>query len=118
VNDDGPGRAQGFPSIAVRQLFWIPVVEVAWEDCRLAPVENLAYDVFHSRLLGGRRASRARNTRVSDASSTQDGVSTGERTGLAANPGGLVFAVWTDRRDRTATTDGEDDVYGSRIGAW
>jgi hypothetical protein len=55
---------------------------------------------------------------VTDVSSTQDGVSTGDRTGLAANPSGLIFAVWTDRRDKTSTGDGEDDVYGSRIAPW
>jgi len=115
VNDDGPGRAQGFPSLAVRRLGHFPILEVVWEDSRLAPVGNLAYDIFHSRLLPGRWSSWSCNRRVTDVSSTQDGVSTGERTGLAANHSGLIFAVWTDRRDKASTSDGEDDVYGSRI---
>ncbi len=117
VNDDGPGRAQGFPSLAARRAGRFPIVEVVWEDSRLAPVANFAYDIFHSRLTPGRLFSWSINRRVTDESSTQDGGSTGERTGLAANHSGLVFAVWTDRRDKTSTADGEDDVYGSRI-AW
>lgn len=115
VNDDGPGRAQGFPSLAVRRHGHSHILEVVWEDSRLAPVGNLAYDIFHSRLLPERWSSWSCNRRVTDVSSTQDGVSTGERTGLAANHSGLIFAVWTDRRDKASTSDGEDDVYGSRI---
>ena len=118
VNDDGPGRAQGFPSLAVRRLGPFPILEVVWEDSRLAPAGNLAYDIFHSRLLPGPWFSWSRNRRVTDVSSTQDGVSTGDRTGLAANPSGLIFAAWTDRRDKVSTGDGEDDVYGSRIAPW
>ena len=118
VNDDGLGRAQGFPSLAVRHLGHFPILEVVWEDSRLAPAGNLAYDIFHSRLLPGRWFSWSCNRRVTDASSTQGGVSTGERTGLAANQSGLVFAVWADRRDKVSTDDGEDDVYGSRIAPW
>ena len=115
VNDDGPGRAQGFPSLAVRRKGHSPILEVVWEDSRLAPVGNLVYDIFHSRLLPERWFSWSCNRRVTDVSSTQDAVSTGERTGLAANHSGLIFAVWTDRRDKASTSDGEDDVYGSRI---
>ena len=115
VNDDGPGRAQGFPSLALRRLGIFPILEVVWEDSRLASAGNLVYDIFHSRLLPGRWFSWSGNRRVTDVSSTQDAASTGERTGLAANHSGLVFAVWTDRRDKATTGDGEDDVYGSRI---
>ena len=118
VNDDGSGRAQGFPSLAVRRVGPFPILEVVWEDSRLAPAGNLAYDIFHSRLLPGRWFSWSCNRRVTDVSSTQDGVSTGDRTGLAANPSGLIFAVWTDRRDKASTGDGEDDVHGSRIAPW
>jgi hypothetical protein len=118
VNDDGPGRAQGFPSLAVHRLGCFPALEVIWEDSRLAPADNLAYDIFHSRLLPAWRSSWSGNRRVTDVSSTQDAGSTGERTGIAANNSGLIFAVWTDRRDKASTGDGEDDVYGSRIAPW
>ena len=111
LNDDGPGRAQGFPSLAARG----PFVEAVWEDSRLAAVDNYGYDVYHSRLEPGRFRGWSANRRVSDVTSTQDAVSNGERTGLAAHPAGLVFAVWTDRRDKATTGDGEDDVYGSRV---
>ena len=118
VNDDGPGRAQGFPSLAVRRLGPFPILELVWEDSRLAPAGNLAYDIFHSRLLPGPWFSWSCNRRVTDVSSTQDASTTGDRTGLAVNRSGLIFAAWTDRRDKASTGDGEDDVYGSRIAPW
>ncbi len=118
VNDDDPGRAQGFPSLAVRRVLFLPILEVVWEDSRLAPVANQAYDIYHSRLLPGPWFSWSGNRRVTDVSSTQDRLSTGERTSLAANPFGLVFAGWTDRRDKLSSSDAEDDVYGSRIAPW
>jgi hypothetical protein len=112
ISDDGSARAQGFPSVAVRRQGRLPIVEVVWEDSRLAPVDNFAYDVFSSRLAAG---AWSPNVRVTDASSLQDAISTGERTGLAANDSGLVFAAWVDRRDKTDVGDTEDDVYGSRV---
>jgi hypothetical protein len=115
VNDDGPGRAQGFPSLAARRLGRTALVEIAWEDSRLAEGDNARYDLFHSQLVVDRRPWSA-NRRVSNVSSLQSVNATGERTGLAANDSGIVYAAWTDRRDSASLTDGESDVYGSRVG--
>jgi len=115
VNDDGPGRAQGFPSLALRRLGNVRSLEVVWEDSRLASNDNGVYDIFHSRLLKGRWHSWSHNQRVTDASSVQSVVSTGERVGVAANHSELIFAVWTDRRGRASVNDPDNDLYGSRI---
>jgi hypothetical protein len=116
VNDDGPGRAQGFPSLATRRLGRTALVEIAWEDSRLADGDNARYDVFHAQLILDRRPWWSSNRRVSDVSSLQSVNATGERTALAANDSGVVYAVWTDRRDSASLTDVESDVYGSRVG--
>ena len=58
VNDDGPGRAQGFASLAARRHGRTTVVEAVWEDTRLAPdlppgplqAQLYLYDIFHARL--------------------------------------------------------------------
>lgn len=116
VNDDGPGRAQGFPALATRSQGRTALVEIAWEDSRLADADNARYDVFHSRLILGRRPWWSPNRRVSDVSSLQSVNATGERTALAANDSGIVYAAWTDRRDSAGLSDVVSDVYGSRVG--
>ena len=88
VNDDGPGRAQGFASLAARRHGRSTVVEAVWEDTRLAPdlppgapqAQLYLYDIFHARLELGGNAVWSANVRVTDASSTQSQTSAAGRT--------------------------------------
>jgi hypothetical protein len=125
VNDDGPGRAQGFASLAVRDGEHGTSVDVVWEDTRTSPdlpidpatfsSPNLYYDLFHARWQGTRwRGSWSANERVSTVSSLQDRATAGRRTSLTANDW-LLFAAWTDRRDALAVRDNHQDVYGSAV---
>jgi hypothetical protein len=125
VNDDGPGRAQAYASIAVRRWGSRSAVDVVWEDTRLAasdpvgpPESNTLYDIFHARLPRGHDSSWSPNLRVSDRSSLQDAFTTGERNALAASPFGVVFAVWADRRNRTAFDQFNEELWGSLIPVW
>jgi hypothetical protein len=54
------------------------------------------------------------NFRVSDTSSIVQFDFIGDYIGLAANDTNL-FAVWTDRRNRTSIFQTDNDVFGSRI---
>jgi hypothetical protein len=125
VNDDGPGRAQGFASLAVRDGEHGTSVDVVWEDTRTSPdlpidpttlsSPNLYYDLFHARWQGTKRGgSWSTNERVSTVSSLQDRATAGWRTGLTGNHW-LLFAVWTDRRAEVAVRDTHQDVYGRAI---
>jgi hypothetical protein len=125
VNDDGLGRAQGFASLATRRHGRHTVVEAVWEDTRLAPdsapgmspaeAQLSLYDVFHARIVRRLGTGWSDNRRVSDASSVQNAANTNDRTALAANDSGVVFAVWSDRRSETGPLDPGDDLFGSRI---
>jgi hypothetical protein len=122
INDDGYGRAQGMASIAIRHRGQASIIDVIWEDTRLAPHVpdpsdpdgNLFYDIFHSRKVPGLGAPWSPNTRVSDESSRQDALNSGERTALVASDT-LIFAVWTDRREATSPFQALGDILGSRI---
>jgi len=122
VNDDGPGRAQGFPSLLVRDRGRRSIVDIFWEDTRLTPdlptafpsSPNLYYDVFHAWRVPGHGAAWSPNRRVSDESSIQDELVAGGRTGLAGSDD-LVFGVWADRRHAESVTDRNSDIYGSRV---
>ncbi len=135
VNDDGMARAQGYAALKTQygsELFDDSTVHVIFEDTRLAPElptsdpadcftaplgpcdsPNLYYDIFYARKPPG-QALFFSNFRVSEASSIQDFSFTGDYNDLAAN-NTLLFAIWTDRRDKTSMFDFEDDVFGSRI---
>ena len=125
VNDDGLGRAQGFASLATRRHGRHTVVEAVWEDTRLAPdsvpgttpsdARLSLYDVFHARLASNLEPGWSGNRRVSDVSSQQNTANTNDRTAVAANDSGVVFAVWSDRRGKTGPTEAGDDLFGSRI---
>jgi hypothetical protein len=123
VNDDGPGRAQGFASLAARRHGRTTAVEAVWEDTRLAPdlppgvpqAQLSLYDIFHARLELGRGATWSANVRVTDTSSTQSQTSAAGRTSVAANDSGVIFAAWIDRRAAVSPSDAASDVYGSRI---
>ena len=126
VNDDWLERAQGFPSIVVRHLGRSSIVDVIWEDTRLSPEvpvpdppssSNLYFDIFHARKIPGWGMAWSPNRRVSDVSSLQNTITTGERTSLAANFA-LLYATWADRRDKTTVSDEETDIYGSRLSPW
>ena len=121
VNDDGMVRAQGYAALKVQHgSDGEALVHVIWEDSRLSPdvpIEfpnspNLYYDIFYARK-PGTYPFFSRNMRVSEASSIQ-GFFTGDYNDLAANDR-LLFAIWTDRRDKSDIMDFENDVYGSRI---
>jgi hypothetical protein len=125
LNDDGPGRAQGFAALTVLHMGRQSVADVAWEDTRLSPElptslatrssSNLYYDVFHARwrrAVGGGRWSA--NQRVSDRSSLQERYASGSRVAISANAL-VLFAVWPDRRDVFSPTDLTQDVFGSSI---
>jgi hypothetical protein len=118
VNDDGPGRAQGFASLVARRKGRTSFVEAVWEDTRLAPDgppanQVFSYDVFHARLEPG--AGWSANTRVTDASSTQSRRTAPGRTAVTANDTGVVFAAWGDRRGFVSLDDPASNVYGSLI---
>ena len=130
VNDDGSGRAQGYPGLAVERN---GSVHVVWEGTRLAadtPVtpaqaftcvftapgacdsSNGYYDLFYGQMLPS--GLWLPNLRVSDVSSRQDFTFTGDYTEVAANDT-TVFAVWSDRRHTTNVKYGRDNVFGSRL---
>jgi hypothetical protein len=127
VNDDGLERAQGFPAINTQHN---GTVDVVWYDHRLSPTlsnstqfqcfvqgicdsSNLHYDVFYARKVPG-QSGFFDNFRVSDTSSIVQFDFIGDYIGLAANDTDL-FAVWTDRRNRTSIFQTDNDVFGSRI---
>jgi hypothetical protein len=125
LNDDGPGRAQGFASLTLHRRGRASAADVVWEDTRLSPElpvdpatflsPNAYYDIFHARWTCGRGAGRwSANRRVSDASSLQDRAMSGRRTSVTVNDL-VVFAAWTDRRGVSSVTDRSQDVFGSRI---
>jgi hypothetical protein len=127
VNDDGLERAQGYPAINTQHD---STVDVVWYDHRLSPSlpnstpsqcfvqgicnsSNLHYDVFYARKVPG-QPGFFDNFRVSDTSSLVQFDFIGDYIGLAANETDL-FAVWTDRRNRTSIFQTDNDVFGSRI---
>lgn len=126
LNDDGPGRAQGYASLTVRHQGRQSVADVVWEDTRLTgdlPVvgspafssPNQFYDIYHTRWLravGG--GSWSVNQRVSDVSSRQDRAMSGGRTAVTANDL-VLFGVWTDRRTISSVDNRKQDVAGSRV---
>ncbi len=127
VNDDGLERAQGYPAIITDHN---GTVNIVWYDHRLSQTlpnstqfqcftqgicnsSNLHYDVFYARKVPGRETF-SDNFRVSDTSSLVQFDFIGDYIGLAANETTL-FAIWTDRRDRTNILQTNNDVFGSRI---
>ena len=105
-------------------------MHVIWEDTRLAPdlptstpedcfglgiceSPNLYYDMFYARMVPG-QSTFFKNFRVSEVSSIQDFVFTGDYHDLASNST-LLYGIWTDRRDKLSIFDYPDDTYGSQI---
>ena len=120
INDDGLVRAQGFAALAAEKQGH---VHALWEDHRTSPTvtvpvfpnsSNLMFDYFYARRVPGAAAWVGPNLRVTEASSISDFVFVGDYNDLAAD-GGLVFGIFTDRRDKLSILDFEDDVFGSRI---
>ena len=131
VNDDGLHRAQGYAAMTIKSN----AVQVIWEDsrtapdvpqspiegCFLVPIEdavcdssNVWYDIYGSRKVLGTGVGFFRNFRVTEASSVQDFVFSGDYNDLAANDTTL-FGIFTDRRHQTSIFSGRDNVLGSRI---
>lgn len=136
VNDDGPGRAQGFAALKIQHGGAESTVHIIWEDTRLSPnlptstpaacfsgpvptrncdSPNLFFDVFYARKVPGAGVDWFQNFRLSDSPSIQDFTFSGDYIDLAANDRGR-FAVWTDRRDQTSVFASDDDVFGSGWG--
>jgi hypothetical protein len=139
VNDDGMVRTQGYAALEVQHGGRSSTLHAIWEDTRTSPEfdivgfpdnesSNLFWDIFYSRKVPGKGAGWFRNFRVTEASSLQDWIFTGDYNDLAANNRGL-FAIFVDRRDKslpscfppagcgppTGIFDFEDDVFGSLI---
>jgi hypothetical protein len=135
VNDDGPGRAQGFAALNVQHGGATSILHLVWEDTRLAPnlptstpaacftgpipqrncdSPNLFYDVFYARRLPGQGTGWSENARFSDVLSIQDFTFAGDYIDVAVNDR-LVYAIWTDRRDQISPFTGDDDIMG---GGW
>jgi hypothetical protein len=132
VNDDGLNRAQGYAALKVQFGSAGSSIHVIWEDTRLTPEvppsslsdcflsatpvcnsSNLYYDIFYATLQPGVGSSA--NARVTDVSSIQDYIFTGDYTDMAASAN-QAFAVWTDRRRQTSIFAFQDNVYGSVVG--
>jgi hypothetical protein len=123
VNDDGMERAQGYAALKLQHgdAYTDPHVHVIWEDTRLSPdlpivfpdSPNLYYDMFYARMVPG-QTTFFQNVRVSEVSSIQDYVFTGDYHDLASNST-LLYGIWTDRRDKLDIFDFPDDTYGSQI---
>ncbi len=132
VNDDGPGRAQGFAALNL-QHGGASMLHLVWEDTRLAPnlptstpaacfgspqncdSPNLFYDVFYARRGPGKGTGWSENVRFSDVLAIQDFVFAGDYIDLAVNDR-LVYAIWTDRRDQISPFASDDDIVGSGWG--
>jgi hypothetical protein len=126
VNDDGTATAQGYVAIdtQTQQTGQSANLHAAWMDSRLSSslakppqctfdpaAENLFYDIFYSTKPPGE--GWRENVRVTAQSSISDFNFLGDYIDLSTDNGSL-FAVWTDRRDKTSIMDPEDDVWGSR----
>ena len=135
VNDDGLPRAQGYPGLVTQHRGEASTVHIVWEDTRLSPdvpvssiagcffvpvasavcdSPNLYYDIFYARDVPGHGVGFFNNFRISEVSSIQDFVFTGDYTDVAAN-NRSVFGIWTDRRHQNTIFQGADNVFGSRV---
>jgi hypothetical protein len=139
VNDDGMERTQGYAALETQHGGQATIVHVIWEDTRLTEQEeivgfpdnlspNLYWDIFYARMTPGRGTGWFDNFRVTEASSLQDWIFTGDYNDLTANQRTL-FSIFVDRRDKglpscyppsgcgppTGIFDFEDDVWGSEI---
>jgi RHS repeat-associated protein len=90
VNDDGAGKRQDFPSLAVRPSGEAIAV---WRDQRGG---GQKYNVYSSRLAAGATSWATNRIVTSNASAHK------ERTGLAVGSTGIAYAVWHDERGGNA----------------
>jgi hypothetical protein len=130
LNDDGPGKAQGFPTITSKgpPLAVDSILVAAWVDHRdsagfgctghFEDVQvNCIYDIYYTYtdVSWGDHANR----RVTDVSSFSDDFFTGDYIDSTAHrvvttpPNALV--IWTDRSDKSSVFDEEDDVFADRV---
>jgi hypothetical protein len=115
VNDDAtPGKSQGFATLEATTRGRTTVLHAIWEDHRNSVEEdNLYYDVFSSRR--SRSGAWAPNKKLTDARSTSDFLFVGDYYDLTVSDG-LVYGVWTDRRDEPSEFNFDDDSWGAVIG--
>ena len=118
VNDGGFRRNQLTPSLALQRCGTTAVLHLIWSDTRLSPAASPERyeDIFYSRKVAKAGEAWSKNVRISNVSSLADNSSyyVKKEPDLTVSAGRL-FAVWTDRRDKTDPNDHETDVYGSGI---
>jgi hypothetical protein len=118
ISDTARPRQQSEPSLAVKPCGSGSLLHVIWRDSRLSPVADprRLSDIYYARKLARPGALWSSNVRISDQSSLDDGAYyyIGRQPEIAGGTG-RVFAVWTDRRDKTSSAYTETDVYGSGI---
>ncbi|RMD96957.1 MAG: T9SS C-terminal target domain-containing protein [Calditrichaeota bacterium] len=122
LNDDGLERAQGYASVDAQKRDDDIVIHVMWEDHRLSPEtpaifpnsNNLLYDIFYTRNVKDDGHGWFPNVRLSDESSFNDFIFTGDYNGLASNSV-MSFCVWTDRRHQGSIFSLDDNIFGTRI---
>jgi hypothetical protein len=136
LNDDGPGKAQGFPTITSKgpPLAVDAILVAAWVDHRDSagfgctahePIDDIAvdvetnciYDIYYTYTDASWKDHA--NRRVTDVSSFSDEFFAGEYIDSSAHrvattpPNALI--IWTDRSDKSRANDMEDDVYSDRV---
>lgn len=117
ISDGARPRQQTEPSLVVEPCGNGSVLHVIWRDGRLSPASDpdRFSDIFYSRKLARAGAAWSANLRISDRSSLIDSGGYARKPPEIAGGAGRLFAVWTDRRDKTDPSDIETDVYGSGI---
>lgn len=115
VNDDGtPGKSQGWATLEATTRGRTTVLHAIWEDHRTSVEEdNFYYDVFWTRRSGS--GAWAANKKLTDARSTSDFLFLGDYYDITVSDG-LVYGVWTDRRDEPSAFDFDEDSWGAVIG--
>lgn len=112
VNDDGLGRAQGFPALAVEG----ETAHIIWLDHRIARA-NFFYDVYYARR--SPTGSFSNNFRVTDASSISSMSAfgrgfIGEYIDLAASRD-RAYGIWVDRRNAAGPFVQNKDIFGGTV---
>lgn len=125
LNNDGLVRAQGMVALEARGDE--KNVHFIWNDHRSYPEvitdfpfsSNLFYDIFYTTIgKSGNNVKPAPNRRITTAPSINDFIFIGDYNDLAMCKQGnsfVLFAAFTDRRDKLSIFDSENDVFGIRI---
>jgi hypothetical protein len=140
LNDDGEGKAQGFPTITSKTVIGKidAILVAAWVDSRhsvdigctvpdgpdedepAAPDEietNCTYDIFYA--YTDASWSDHANRRVTDVSSLSSILQVQEYIDSSAHKvlttPGNAFLIWTDRSDQGDTANEDEDVYEDMV---